>query len=177
MDYFTADLHIGHDKDFLYKPRGFSSIEEHDTAIIERWNKIISQEDNVYILGDLCMSSNEYEWDRVLRSLNGNIYFLHGNHDTDNKILKYCQEYKLKYLGPVSIYKYTKKKKFYLSHYPTLVGNYDNRFFYNLSGHTHSKDKFQYMQFGVYNVALDAHDCFPVSIEQIIEDIKKGENK
>lgn len=59
MDYFTSDLHIGHDKDFLYKPRGFDSIEQHDTAIVKRWNDIVTPDDTVYILGDLCMSGNE----------------------------------------------------------------------------------------------------------------------
>ena len=37
--WFTSDLHFCHDKEFLYKPRGFNSIEEHDTAIIQNWNK------------------------------------------------------------------------------------------------------------------------------------------
>ena len=39
---------------------------------------------------------------------------------------------------------------------------------WNLHGHTHSKEKFE--ECGSYNVAVDAHNCFPVSIEQIIKD-------
>lgn len=41
MIFVTSDLHIGHNKEFLYKPRGFSSIEEHDKALIENWNNLI----------------------------------------------------------------------------------------------------------------------------------------
>ena len=65
MDYFTSDLHIGHDRDFIWKARGFSSIEEHDTEILKRWNSIVQPEDTVYILGDLCLGRDESEWNRI----------------------------------------------------------------------------------------------------------------
>ena len=55
MDFFTADLHIGHIQPFLWQRRGFSSIEEHDITILKNWNSTVSPNDNVYILGDLCM--------------------------------------------------------------------------------------------------------------------------
>ena len=38
MVWFTSDLHLGHNKPFLYEPRGFKNIQEHDNAIIENWN-------------------------------------------------------------------------------------------------------------------------------------------
>lgn len=178
MDYFTSDLHIGHNKDFLWGKRGFSSIEEHDTEILERWNNTVWPEDTVYILGDLCMSDNKYEWDRVYKNLNGKKFFIIGNHDSNNKIIRYENEYNITNLGLSTIYKYNKRKIFLLSHYPTIVGNFkEEKFFYNLSGHTHSTDPFQFMWGNVYNVALDAHNCTPVSIEQIIEDIKDYRQK
>lgn len=178
MDYFTSDLHIGHDKDFIWKPRGFSSVEEHDTEILKRWNSIVTPEDTVYILGDLCMSGNEEEWNRVYKVLNGKKFIIWGNHDTNNKLNKYQTEYGMTYLGFASFYKYSKKKMFYLSHYPTLVGNFEEeRFFWNLSGHTHNSNKFEFGQYSIYNVAVDAHNCYPVSIEQIIKDINKYKEK
>ena len=59
MDYFTSDLHIGHDKSFIWQARGFNSIEEHDTQILLRWNATVSPEDTVYILGDLAMRGTQ----------------------------------------------------------------------------------------------------------------------
>ena len=38
--YFSSDLHFSHNKDFIYKARGFTSIEEHDEEIIKRFNSI-----------------------------------------------------------------------------------------------------------------------------------------
>ena len=174
MDYFTSDLHIGHDKEFLWGARGFSSVEEYDTAIIKNWNEIVWPTDTVYILGDLCMGGNEYEWNRVYKVLNGHKKFIHGNHDTDNKIKRYVTEYGMEDLGLASLYRYSKKRMFYLSHFPTLVANHEvEKFFWCLSGHTHSRDKFENGRGCCYNVALDAHNNTPVSIEQIIKDIEK----
>ena len=39
--WFTSDTHFGHIKDFLWSPRGFYSIQEHDEAIIHNWNEVI----------------------------------------------------------------------------------------------------------------------------------------
>lgn len=173
MDFFTSDLHIGHNKEFIWKARGFNSIEEHDTQILLKWNTAVSPDDTVYILGDLCMGGDEKEWNRIYKTLNGHIKFICGNHDTINKIERYTNEYGMENLGLAAMYRYSKKRNFYLSHYPTLVGNHEeDKFFYNLSGHTHSTDKFQYEWGKVYNVAMDAHNCTPVSIEEIIKDIE-----
>ena len=43
---------VSHNRGFLYEPRGFSSIEEHDATIIENWNKIVKHNDCVFLLGD-----------------------------------------------------------------------------------------------------------------------------
>ena len=40
--YITSDLHFGHQQSFLYEPRGFNSIEEHDKVIIENIYSFIS---------------------------------------------------------------------------------------------------------------------------------------
>ena len=53
-------------------------------------------------------------------------------------------------------------------------GNYKDKIpIVCLAGHTHSPDRFQNMEHNCYNVALDAHKCFPVSIDDIIADIKE----
>ena len=54
--YFTSDLHLCHDRGFIYEPRGFNSIEEMNNAIVENWNSIVTNEDNVFILGDLMLN-------------------------------------------------------------------------------------------------------------------------
>ena len=175
MIWFTSDWHIGHDKDFLYKPRGFSNIFEHDATVLKNCNSLVKPEDTLYILGDLAMSSNEKEWNSIFYNiLCQDIHVIRGNHDTDEKLKKYVFEYGFTFHGWADMFKASKTKRFYLSHYPTLTGNFDfDRIpTWNISGHTHSKEKF-HSSGCIYNVALDAHNNFPVSLEQIIKDIDK----
>ena len=58
MIYFTSDFHFCHNRDFIYERRGFSSIEEHDQTIIDNFNSIITDEDILYILGDVFLDDN-----------------------------------------------------------------------------------------------------------------------
>lgn len=180
MIYFTSDWHIGHNKPFCYEPRGFSSPEEMDTAILERTNEIVGPGDTLWILGDLAMSKNTEEWNRVFHSLRTwDVHFIRGNHDTDYKIDLYENDYGMTPHGYADVFKLSKKKSFYLSHYPSIVSNYDDegKFKWNLSGHTHFKTKFYNDIFKIYNVSVDAHNCYPVSIEKIISDIEEREKE
>ena len=36
MIWFTSDLHLGHDKDFIVKARGFETVEEMNAEIVKR---------------------------------------------------------------------------------------------------------------------------------------------
>ena len=38
MIYLTSDLHLNHNRGFIYEPRGFHSVEEMNEAIIDLWN-------------------------------------------------------------------------------------------------------------------------------------------
>lgn len=175
MIFFTSDLHFAHDRQFLFVPRGFKNIAEHNEAIIERWNRVVSPEDTVYILGDLMLNDNAVGAE-CLKRLNGVKYFVRGNHDTDARLSIYLDA-GLIYLGDASRLKYN-GYHFYLSHYPTLTGNLEaeslKKCTLNLFGHTHSKEKFFEDRPYMYNIALDAHNCYPVEIEQIIKDMKNA---
>lgn len=177
MIYLSSDPHFGHAKDFLWRPREFSSVEEMNEGIIERWNLIVEPDDDVYLLGDVIMgdiSNLNY-----VRRLNGNLHIIYGNHDTDTRIAAYDTLYNLVEAGFGARLKYA-GRTFYLSHYPTLTGNTDDeqkplkRRVFNLCGHLHTQDRFCDMKKGLtcYHVELDAHDCYPVSIDEVIEDIK-----
>ena len=178
MIWFTSDWHIGHNKDFLYVPRGCSNIYEHDTLVIKNCNQLVKPDDELWILGDLALGIDEQEWNRVFYSINcQNIHFVIGNHDTDRRVDKYIDEYRMELHGYADVIKYSKRKRFYVSHYPTLCSNYDdnkNNYTISICGHSHYKNRFQDMDKGlIYHVELDAHNMCPVSIEQIIQDIEK----
>ena len=176
MIYFTSDTHFGHDRDFIYGPRGFNSIAEHDQAVIERWNSLVTPEDVVYHLGDAMLGADHEYGLNCLKQLNGDIYMIRGNHDTVTRWNEYYDVWP--HITPIH-YGYVLKAegwKFYLCHYKTETSCLENmtpvkNHLINLHGHTHSKQKFEDDKPYQYNVALDAHNCFPVSIWQVQEDI------
>ena len=62
MIYFTSDWHLAHNKEFIYKKRGFNSIEDHDKAIFENL-KMLQPGDILYNLGDVCLpKTNRTYW-------------------------------------------------------------------------------------------------------------------
>ena len=51
--FFTSDLHFGHKNIIRFDNRPFSTVEEMDEALIRNWNAKVSDEDTVYVLGDI----------------------------------------------------------------------------------------------------------------------------
>lgn len=176
--FITSDLHLMHSKEFLWGPRGFSSTEEMCEAIVERWNSVVKEDDVIYNLGDIALSDTEAAIP-YLRRLNGHQIWLRGNHDTLNRVSQVLQECpNIELLGETynsyaTVIK-TGKWSFYLSHYPTLIGNHEEwRRVANLCGHSHTQDKWADWDKMCYHVEMDAHNCYPVNIEQIRKDIRQ----
>lgn len=180
MIYFTSDLHFGHDKPFLYEPRGFTNVYDMNNAIFRNWNRIVTEDDDVYVLGDLMLNNNEGGlW--FIKRLRGRIHIILGNHDTDTRELLYRECYNVVEIVYATIVKYG-KYRFYLSHYPTLCMHGDDRppkkDLVNLFGHTHQQhcffrdEKTGVENYRMYNVGVDAHACTPVSIEDVIADLE-----
>ena len=150
-------------------------------TIIKNFNEVISPEDDLYILGDCILNDNK-EGMELMRRLPGHLHIIRGNHDTDVRVMTYVLEPNITYHGYAIVIK-ENGYYFYLSHYPTLTSNFDDNEslktkIINLCGHTHTKDKFKDMDKGIcYHVELDAHNNYPVSIENIIKDIKEKINE
>ena len=180
MIYFTSDLHLGHDQEFIWGARGFNSVKEMNEKIITRWNSRITKDDDVYVLGDLVMGGVENV--ELLKQLNGKIHIIYGNHDGPKKREAYAELENIVECGWANMIKY-KKYNFYLSHYPTITDNENigeivspKECVINLFGHTHQFDDFygtnDGYNFRMYHVGVDSHDCFPVPIDEVIEEIK-----
>lgn len=174
--FVASDLHFGHNREFLWGPRGFRSIEEHDEAIIANWNSVVGCNDDVFVLGDLMLGNNKHGVECVKR-LNGIIHLIRGNHDTDTRwyqvyptIANVCLH------GCADIIHY-RKYHFYLSHFPTLTGSLEKESLkqctLNLYGHTHQKDNFFEDRPYMYHVGLDSHHNTPVLLNDIIKEMEE----
>lgn len=170
--FITSDLHFGHDREFIWGARGYADVNEMNIKQLEKFNSVVTDEDEVWILGDSLLGNAE-EGLKYLKQLKGKIHICLGNHDTATreKIFKdlgwdvqLCA--RLKY----------KKLNFYLSHYPTITHNLEEKEIWqvviNLFGHTHQTTNFYHDDPWMYHVGVDSHDGYPVSLDQIILDVK-----
>ena len=171
--FIVSDLHLGHSKAFIYGARGFENVEDMNEAIIRKWNEGVDEEDAVYVLGDLVMGPETNL--QMLRRLNVRIHIVRGKHDTDSR-WDFYQRLPNVVEAEKSIFFSYDGYKFYLSHYPTITKRADagkplKKCLVNLCGHTHTKDPFEDWGIGmIYHCELDAHDCAPVRLEDIIMD-------
>ena len=176
MIFLTSDLHLGHDKDFVVQARGFETVEEMNAEIIRRWNERVYPDDDVYVLGDLTLGDVE-EGIRLIAKLNGYLHIMRGNHDTDKKVERYLELPNVVSVQYADVLKYG-KAVFWMGHYPTITANYDDdkpwaKHIVCLFGHTHQEQPFYNDNPYMYNVGMDAHNCIPITIDEIVADIRK----
>lgn len=79
MIFYTADLHF-HYEPFL-PSRPFDTVEDMDRQLIDRWNADVSEDDTVYVVGDVGYNRGLVPGDALSR-LRGHKHLIRGNHDT-----------------------------------------------------------------------------------------------
>ncbi len=81
MRYYLADCHFFHGNlNDRMDCRGFSSEEEMNEYMIEKWNAKVRKRDEVVILGDFSLGNVE-ETTALLGRLQGRLHLILGNHD------------------------------------------------------------------------------------------------
>lgn len=160
MIYFSSDHHFQHSKVIEYCKRPYSTQMEMDSDMINKWNSVIKDKDEVYYLGDLTLGN----WGTArsyLKQLKGRIKFIEGNHDkrwfsTLESNQKLPPIYELNYMN----------KTIVLSHYSMRSWNKSFHGSYHLFGHSHG----ELPPYGKsFDVGVDCWGFYPVSIEQVFE--------
>ena len=171
----TSDWHFAHDKFFCYERRGFKSVFEMNEELLYLHNHFVAPNDEVYVLGDLTLGDTEVGI-KYIREMNGRLHIIRGNHDSDKKIKEYAEMPNVVEIVDAKFLNYG-KFHFFLSHYPALTANYDEKSLkqkmINLCGHIHTLDRFADFDKGlIYHCEVDAHDNKPVLLDDIIQEIK-----
>ena len=178
--FVTSDLHFNHDREFIFKPRGFENVCNMNETIISNWNNLVCMDDDVYVLGDIMLGNNDLGI-KMLKQLKGKIHIICGNHDTDTRRELYKECYNVVEVLDATMIHY-KGYHFFLSHYPCFTASLEKDNLKsctcNLFGHTHQTTKFfevdgkehPYM----YCCCLDAHNLTPVALDDVIEDVYRA---
>lgn len=123
--FVIGDTHFGHKK--IAEVRGFASVEEHDLALIHRWNSVVTKHDTVWHLGDVCFSKSAFD---CLGRLNGIKKLIMGNHDQYRT--EWYSTYFARLAGAEEIHGAM------LTHIPIHESQFD-RYQLNIHGHLHHK--------------------------------------
>lgn len=169
MIYFTSDNHFYHENIIKLSKRPFKNCDDMHSNLIKNWNDTVSNDDEVYIIGDFAYRGDALKVNHILEILNGKKYLVIGNHD---KYL-YHDEFNTnlyEWIKDYYILNYN-KIKFVMFHYPILewADYYKNSI--HIYGHVHNSNSERLNILGkkAYNVGVDVNNYRPVSIEDIIK--------
>lgn len=155
--YFISDLHFGHKNIIKYENRPFSTLNEMVSHIIKKWNEVVTDNDKVFVLGDVSFLNKEAT-QNIVKKLKGRKILIKGNHDKGksdswwrdvgfSEVIKYPIFYSQFYI---------------LSHSPM----YAEDPYINIHGHVHgtAPDAKNY-----FNVGAEKLNYTPISFDDIKE--------
>lgn len=157
--------------------RPFKDVYEQRNTLISNWNSKITNNDIVYILGDVGFYKTENEFYEFFNNLNGKEkHLIFGNHDKfirKNKkiwnIFSSLSDYKEIYITDEDCH--NKRQFIVLSHYAFLVWNKSHHSSWNLHGHSHGTLIYPF-ESNQYDVGVDNNNFYPISYLEIKEIIK-----
>lgn len=169
MNYYIADTHFGHDNIRRLSNRPFNNVEEMDKVIIDNWNSKVTDNDDVYILGDFSYKSKDPI--EYLKKLNGKKHLIIGNHD--NKLLKNPNH--KKYFVEIVDMKMIDDNgtQIVLCHYPLVEWNGYYRNVLHFYGHVHNTYHNETTRYArdmknAYNVGVDVIGFTPCTLNEIV---------
>ena len=136
----------------------------HDAAIVENWNVVVGQDDDIWHLGDF-MSVKGGECAALLAKLNGRKHLIVGNNDPGTTTGSD---------GWHSVQHYAEIREgghhLILCHYAFRTWNQMGKGSINLHGHSHGRLKLAPRQF---DVGVDSQGLKPVSLTEILDSRKR----
>ena len=177
ITWFTADLHLGHKNIIEYTSRPFKSVEHMDEVLIDNWNRLVMEDDEVYVVGDFTLGGID-SFAKYVSRLNGFIHILPGSHDYHwtRKFHSVAEEYSRVLLHPPMI---TLEYKGYGDgHYPkslTLchyaLRTWPKKIYggAHIYGHSHGKLPPHGLSF---DVGVDCWKYYPISLGAVMREME-----
>lgn len=151
---------------------GFSSVDEMNEFMVDRWNSVVKPNDKVYHLGDVAMKK---QFVSIVNRLNGKKRLIMGNHDIFN--FRFYADY----FEEVYAMRVLPKEGIMMTHIPLHI-NSVKRWCINVHGHIHQNIIAQDTQMILghvrdqhpryFNVCVEQHNYTPVSIDVIRDAVK-----
>lgn len=171
MNYYIADTHFGHYNIIRLCNRPFQTVEEMNETLINNWNKTVSNEDTVYIVGDFAFLDVDKSLE-ILYRLNGKKILIEGNHDIKNlKNPKFRNAFDEVHQLITIVDNNTMVS---LCHYPIVEWNGYFRNSYHIFGHIHNTTKNKSYEIvrnepRALNCGADVTDFRPMTLKELIK--------
>lgn len=169
--FFISDCHFGHVNSIKFNNRPFKTIEEMNEKLIENWNSVVKDGDEIYCLGDFSFHSSQNKIAEILSKLNGKKHLISGNHDRQKIHIKTLMWDSVSYYKHLNINGHV----VILCHYP--IFDFD-RAYHNsihLFGHIHDQKELEEIydfhknkKFYSYCVGVDFNNYTPIKFEDIL---------
>ena len=184
MIFLISDNHFGHFNIIRYCNRPFTTAEQMNSHMITEWNRVVTPQDTVIVVGDFIFYKNNLNVCRdMLAQLNGKLKILvRGNHDKGVATCYQmgfdfvCEKMTLMVGGePVMVCHYPRQAPwwaFWRHRTPRAPRDTGQLL---IHGHTHSYNKFQFPK--SYNVCAEASKYRPIPITEIESWIGKLKRK
>ena len=136
MNYYISDLHCWHKNAIGFDNRPFKDVDEMNGELIKNWNSVVTDGDDVYVVGDMCWSHSEKDWTYLLDNLNGRIHLILGNHD----VKRMSENLQKKFAECVPYLEINDNgREVLLSHFPMMLYKHSyNQNTYMICGHVHT---------------------------------------
>lgn len=167
--FFISDLHLMHENIIKYCDRPFKNAREMTERLIENWNSVVTDDDQIIFLGDfICGCKNpKIVSEEIYECLNGEKHFIRGNHDTDDKISEKIPWYK----NSENVYRtHYNGYDLIMSHYPfefRKIMPLANALY--ISGHTHNTSFVIDINIKAVNVSSEAVNYTPILFDDILK--------
>ena len=167
--FLFSDTHFDHTNIIKHCNRPFKSTNSMNYTLLKNWNHVIRNGNKIFFLGDMGFGRRRRSIDYWLSKLNGEIYFIRGNHDTDpiTKATVLRTMYGIEYDGC----------RLLLMHDPERPINYDG---WIVHGDKHNNNLYKYPFVNVkqrtINVCAEVVGYEPVSVSELVYHIRAGVN-
>ena len=179
MNLYISDMHFGHEDIIAFDSRPFRDTRHMDSSMISRWNKKVQDNDDVYIIGDVCYQ-NAASAESYLHRLKGKKHLIIGNHDKEilnnSRALKYFVD-EPQQIRAISDERDGRRYMLCLCHYPLAEWEGKSRGYYHIYGHIHALRNHAYYYMSYEERALNAGTMIngyePVSLGELIKNNRK----
>jgi calcineurin-like phosphoesterase family protein len=168
--FFTSDTHFDDEYAIQYFSRPFQSVDKMNAVMVEQWNKVVTDQDIVYHLGDFTTEDLSH-FTKWANQLNGSIRILPGN--MDRLWLKdFAGSEKVQVVAPLLTLEFSgmgtsgQPQVIVLCHYSLQVWELSNHGSWHLFGHSQGKLKGMGKSF---DVGVDCTDFIPLSLDKVAE--------